>query len=145
MQIHDLRPNPGSRRPRKRVGRGESSGHGKTSTRGNKGRKSRGTVPLGFEGGQTPLHRRLPLRRGFRNLHGTVYSIINIGQLANLEAGDLVTPELLLESGLVRKLRDGIKVLGAGEIKQPLTIRAHRSSDSAREKILAAGGSAEVI
>lgn len=145
MLLHDLAPNPGARKSRKRIGRGESSGHGKTSTRGNKGAKARDTVPLGFEGGQTPLHRRLPLRRGFRNHHGTVYSVVNVGQLAALEGVDEITPELLLERRLVRKLLSGVKVLGDGEVSKPITVRAHAFSHSALEKIQAAGGRAVTL
>ncbi|MDQ2731563.1 MAG: 50S ribosomal protein L15 [Armatimonadota bacterium] len=145
MQIHDLGPNPGARHKRKRIGRGEGSGHGKTSTRGHKGMKARGSVPLGFEGGQTPLHRRLPIRRGFRNTFGTVYSVVNVGQLDLLEVNGPITPELLMEERVVRKLQDGVKILGEGSLSKPLTIRAHRFSQSAREKIEAAGGKAEVI
>ncbi|HET6383134.1 MAG TPA: 50S ribosomal protein L15 [Armatimonadota bacterium] len=145
MQLHDLGPNPGARHTRKRIGRGRGSGHGKTSTRGQKGRKSRGQVPLGFEGGQTPLHRRLPLRRGFRNPYGVVYSIVNLEQLAAIESGVVITPELLVEQRIIRKMLDGVKILGNGELSGPMTIRAHRFSESALQKIESAGGKAEVI
>lgn len=145
MQLHDLGPNPGSRRRKKRIGRGESSGHGKTSTRGHKGTGARYQMPLGFEGGQTPLHRRLPVLRGFRNHHGVVYSVVNVSQLEAFEADEVVTPELLLEKRIVRKMLDGVKVLGDGDLSHPVTVRAHRFSQSALEKIQAAGGKAEVI
>ena len=145
MQLHDLGPNEGARHRPKRIGRGRGSGHGKTSTRGQKGAKARGQVPLGFEGGQTPLHRRLPHRRGFRNPFGTVYSVVNLEQLNRIEGDDVVTPELLLERRIVRKLQDGIKILGDGALSRPLTIRAHKFSESALQKIEAAGGKAEVI
>ena len=145
MQLHDLAPNEGSRHSRKRVGRGESSGHGKTSCRGAKGQKSRNKVPLGFEGGQTPLHRRLPLRRGWRNMYGTVYAVVNVGQLEGFSVEEPVTAELLLEKRIIRKMLDGLKVLGEGALTQPITIRAHRFSQTALDKIQAAGGKAEVI
>jgi large subunit ribosomal protein L15 len=145
VQLHDLSPNPGARHNQKRIGRGEGSGHGKTSTRGHKGTKARYQVPLGFEGGQTPLHRRLPLRRGFRNPFGTVYSIVNLEQLDAFDVDVPVTPELLIEKRIIRKLLDGVKVLGEGSLSKPLTIQAHRFSHSALDKIQAAGGKAEVI
>lgn len=145
MQLHDLGPNPGARHSRKRLGRGESSGVGKTSGRGHKGAKSRGQVPLGFEGGQTPLHRRLPLRRGFRNKWGTVYAVVNLSDLNVFEDNDVVTPELLKERRIIRKMEDGVKVLGNGTLEKPLTIQARKFSQSALDKIQAAGGKAEVI
>ena len=145
MQLHDLGPNEGARHKRKRVGRGRGSGHGKTSCRGQKGAKARGQIPLGFEGGQTPLHRRLPLRRGFRNHHGLVYAVVNIAQLETLDGIDIVTPELLLERRVVRKMLSGVKVLGDGVLSRPITVRAHRFSESAVQKIEAAGGKVEVI
>jgi len=127
------------------VGRGRGSGHGKTSCRGQKGAKARGQIPLGFEGGQTPLHRRLPLRRGFRNHHGLVYAVVNVAQLETLEGVDTVTPELLLEQRVVRKMLSGVKILGDGDLSRPITVRAHRFSESAVQKIEAAGGKVEVI
>jgi len=145
MKLSDLRPNPGSTHPKKRVGRGIGSGHGKTSTRGAKGQHSRNTVRPGFEGGQTPLHRRLPRRRGFTNIFAKEFAIINLSQLAAFEAGTEVTPELLLEKRIIRELKDGLKVLGDGELDRALTVRAHKFSKSAVEKIAASGGSAEVI
>ena len=158
MKLEDLKPNPGAKHRAKRVGRGIGSGHGKTSTRGHKGQHAHNTVRPGFEGGQTPLHRRLPRFRGFKNRFATVYEIVNLADLSAFEAGSVVTPEALLEKRVIRKLRvdrdeagevastDGlVKVLGNGELDRPLTIRAHKFSKSAVEKIAAAGGSAEVI
>src|SRR5436305_13369 len=146
MKPADLRPDPGATHRRKRVGRGIGSGHGKTSCRGSKGQHARNTVRPGFEGGQTPLHRRLPRRRGFTNIFQRKYAIINVGDLADrFEPGTVVTPELLLERRIVRDLQDGLKVLGDGELPHPLTIRAHKFSKSALEKLSACGGAAEVI
>ena len=147
MQLNELKPAPGSRRAKKRVGRGIGSGMGKTSTRGHKGQwaRSGGGVRPGFEGGQTPLFRRLP-KRGFSNHpFKRVWSIVNVGQLGRFPSGTEVTPQLLLETRLVRKLRDGVKILGDGSLNVALTVRAHAFSESAAEKIAAAGGTAEVI
>lgn len=145
MNLHELKPAPGSVKSRKRVGRGIGSGHGKTSCRGHKGQKARNKVRAGFEGGQTPLHRRLPLRRGFRNTFKKEFAIVNLSRLASFEAGTVVTPELLLERRLIDGIKDGVKVLGDGELSHPLTVRAHRFSKSAEEKLKALGGAAEVI
>ena len=146
MNLGDLKPAAGSTHKRKRVGRGIGSGHGKTSTRGHKGQHARNTVRPGFEGGQTPLHRRLPRRRGFNNIFQKEYTIINLGDLAaRFESGAVVTPELLLERRVVSSLRDGLKVLGDGDLPHPLTVRAHKFSKSAVEKLAACGGAAEVI
>jgi len=152
MRISDLRPPAGAKRKRKRVGRGIGSGHGKTSTRGMKGQKARDTVRPGFEGGQTPLYRRLRKRRGMgksaRNLgiFRRTYAEINVGRLETCcEPGDEVTPELLRERRVIRKLRDGLRVLGEGQLSKALTVRAHHFSAAARAKIEAAGGTAEVI
>lgn len=152
MHIGELRPPPGAKKKRKRVGRGMASGHGKTSTRGMKGQKARSTVRPGFEGGQTPLYRRLRKQRGkgqsARNLglFRSAYAEVNVGRLEErFEAGAVVTPEALLEGRIVRHLRDGIRVLGQGELTKALTVRAHHFSAAARTKIEAAGGTAEVI
>ena len=147
MRLDDLHPAPGANRPRKRVGRGIGSGMGKTSTRGHKGQKCRsGAGPrLGFEGGQTPLHRRLPQRRGFTRLAGKEYAVLNLDDLERFDAGTEVTPELLVESGLVRKIKDGIKILGDGEITKAITVRAHKFSKSAEDKLRAAGCTVEVL
>ena len=158
MRLGELRPNPGAKHRAKRVGRGIGSGHGKTSTRGHKGQHSGNTVRPGFEGGQTPLHRRLPRYRGFHNKFRTDYEVVNLSQLAQFEAVTVVTPELLVEKRLIRKLsvergEDGevtrivglVKVLGDGELPHALTVRAHKFSKSAQEKLAAAGGTAETI
>jgi large subunit ribosomal protein L15 len=145
VQLHELKSPKGARRPKKRLGRGVSSGHGKTSTRGQKGQWARSTVRPGFEGGQTPLFRRLP-KRGFTNApFKKVYAIVNVEDLARFEPGTVVTPELLLEHRIIRDLQDGVKVLGNGDLGVQLTVRAHAFSASAKEKIEAAGGTAEVI
>ncbi|GMA50443.1 50S ribosomal protein L15 [Alicyclobacillus contaminans] len=147
MQIHELKSPAGARKSRKRVGRGTSSGHGKTSTRGHKGQwaRSGGGVRPGFEGGQTPLFKRLP-KRGFTNARfKKEYAVVNLEQLNNLPEGTVVTPEYLLENRLVRKLLDGVKVLGKGELTKKLTVRVNAYSGTAKEKIEAAGGTAEVI
>jgi len=146
MNLNDLR-GVLSRKRKKRVGRGYGSGHGKTSGRGHKGQRARssGNVRPGFEGGQMPLHRRLPIR-GFTNIHRSEYSYVNCGSVsAAFEAGSQVTPEALKSKGLVKKVKNGVKVLGAGEVNKPLTVKAHSFSKSAMEKIAAAGGKTEVI
>lgn len=147
MFLHELRPNPGATHRRKRVGRGIGSGHGKTAGRGTKGQKARDQVPLTFEGGQTPLHRRLPTLKGFKNPTRKEYTIINVALLEErFEAGEVVTPEALLERRIIKKLeKDGLKVLGEGELTKSLTVRAHKFSKSAEQKITAAGGSVEAI
>ncbi|MFN7015640.1 MAG: 50S ribosomal protein L15 [Fimbriimonadales bacterium] len=146
MELHTLKPEPGSKKRRKRVGRGIGSGHGKTATRGTKGQKARDTIPPRFEGGQTPIHRRLPVRIGFRNVNRIEYAIVNVKTLAErFQANDTVTPEILKERRIVRKLKDGVKVLGVGEINFPLTVHAHAISESARAKIEAAGGTVHLI
>jgi large subunit ribosomal protein L15 len=147
MKLHELAPAPGAKSSRKRVGRGVGSGLGKTSGRGHKGQKSRsgGGVRLGFEGGQMPIQRRLP-KRGFSNYpFRTIYAEINIETLNRFEQDTVVTPEVLKEMGIVKNLKDGLKVLGRGELEKPLTVRAHKFSKAAAEKIEAAGGKAEVI
>lgn len=147
MRLHTLRPAPGSRRRRKRVGRGPGSGHGQTSGRGDKGQKARSGPKLRpwFEGGQMPLTRRLP-KRGFTNVFRKTYALVNLRTLEQrFEAGSAVTPQVLLERGLIAALRDGVKVLGEGSLTKALTVQAHRFSRSAAEKIAAAGGAAVVI
>lgn len=147
MRLHTLRPASGSRRGRKRVGRGAGSGHGQTSGRGDKGQKARSGPRLRpwFEGGQMPLTRRLP-KRGFTNAFRKTYACISVGILeARFEGGSAVTPQTLLERGLIAALRDGVKVLGEGTLTKALTVQAHRFSRSAAEKIAAAGGTAVVI
>ncbi|GAB6934785.1 MAG: 50S ribosomal protein L15 [Bacillota bacterium] len=144
MKLHELKPAPGSRKRKKRVGRGTSSGHGKTATRGTKGQWARSTVRPGFEGGQMPLYRRLP-KRGFTNPLRKEYAIVNVEALNRFPEGTVVTPELLVAEKLVKNVKDGIKILGDGELKVKLTVQAHKFSRSAIEKIEAAGGKAEVV
>lgn len=146
MKLHELSSAPGSRKERKRVGRGTSSGTGKTSGRGHKGQNSRsgGGVRPGFEGGQNPLYRRLP-KRGFVNPTRKEYAIINIEDLNNFAADTEVTPEFLFENGIVKNAKSGIKILGNGEVTVKLTVKANKFSQSAVEKIEAAGGKTEVI
>ena len=146
MRIHDLSSPPGTTHSKKRVGRGIGSGMGKTSTRGQKGQKSRsgGGVRPGFEGGQMPLQRRIP-KRGFNNIFGTEYAVVNIRDLNCFEDGSVVGIEELRAAGLVKKLHDGVKILGEGELEKKLTVKAHKFSQSAEEKIAARGGRVEVI
>ncbi len=146
MNLHELKPNPGATHYKKRVGRGTSSGHGKTSGRGQKGQNSRsgGGVRLGFEGGQTPLFKRLP-KKGFTNLFRKEYAIVNIEELNNYPEGTVVNPELLLKDRLVRKVLDGVKILGKGKLEVKLTVQAHKFTASAEKAILDAGGKTEVI
>jgi large subunit ribosomal protein L15 len=145
MNLSDLRPPKGQKHSRKRVGRGMGSGLGKTSGRGSKGARSVSGYSMmrGFEGGQMPLHRRLP-KRGFTNIFKKDYAIVNLGRLDSLE-GDTFGPDRLIELGAVRKLGDGLKILGSGELKRAIHVSAHLFSKSAMEKIKAAGGTAEVI
>jgi large subunit ribosomal protein L15 len=144
LNLTSLKPAPGSRRKPKRIGRGPGSGHGKTATAGNKGQLSRSGRKqyFGFEGGQNPLHRRIP-KRGFTNLFRKEYAVINVGEL-EAYTGE-VTPDRLMQQGRIKRLRDGLKVLGGGELTKALVIRAHHFSQSALEKIRKAGGQAEVI
>lgn len=146
LHIGTLRPPSGAHKRRKRIGQGIGSGHGKTATRGSKGQRSRSGMRMrpGFEGGQMPLHRRLP-KRGFTNIFKKQYAIVNLGDLKGFDPSEKVTPELLMERGLVGRLRDGLKVLGGGELSAPLQIAAHHFSKSAEEKIVKAGGKVEVI
>lgn len=144
MKLSELGPAKGAIRGRRRVGRGIGSGHGKTATRGTKGVKARGRVPPGFEGGQTPLHRRLPQKRGFTNIFKKQYAIVNLDNLAKLEE-DVITPELLVKKGIVKDLGSGLRVLGRGEIDRAVTVRAHHFSKAAQEKIKAKGGTTEVV
>ena len=146
MALNNLRPPKGMKHAKKRVGRGQGSGHGKTATRGSKGAKSRSGFKFkrGFEGGQMPLHRRVP-KRGFHNPFRTEYVVVNLDTIAErFDADTVVTPELLRERGLVRR-RGQIKVLARGDFSKKLTVRAHKFSGKAAEKIAAAGGAAEAI
>ncbi|BBJ27213.1 50S ribosomal protein L15 [Athalassotoga saccharophila] len=146
MKLEDITPTPGSRRRSKLLGRGRSSGHGKTSTRGMNGQGSRksGNVRTGFEGGQTPLYRRLP-KGGFKNVNHKEYVPVNVGDLNDFENNTHVTLDLLIKSGLVRQIKDGVKILGNGELKKSLKVSANAFSASAKEKIESAGGQIEVI
>ncbi|CAM4182751.1 50S ribosomal protein L15 [Lacicoccus alkaliphilus] len=146
MKLHELKPVEGARKSRKRVGRGMSSGNGKTAGRGHDGQNSRsgGGVGLTFEGGQLPLFRRIP-KRGFTNINRKEYAIVNLSDLNRFEDGAEVTPELLIENGIVKNEKSGIKVLGNGTLEKKLTIKAHKFSGSAAKAIEEQGGSYEVI
>ncbi len=147
MRQNELSPVPGSKRARKRVGRGDGSGHGTYSGRGVKGQKSRSGFSMrpGFEGGQLPLIKRLPRKRGFTNIFRTEYSVVNMSKLNAFESGTEVTPESLIAAGLIKSLRYPVKILADGEINHPLTVKAHKFSAAARAKIEAAGGAAEEV
>lgn len=146
MKIEDLKTAVGKSRKVKRVGRGIGSGHGKTSCKGHKGQKARsgGTKGPGFEGGQMPLQRRLP-KRGFKNRFAVNYAVINLKDLIKIEGVDTITPEILLEKGILKDLKDGLKILGEGEIRKPIIIKADAFSAAALSKITASGGKAEII
>ena len=146
MKLHELQPAAGSRKERNRVGRGQGSGNGKTAGRGSKGQKARsgGGVRLGFEGGQTPLFRRLP-KRGFQNINRKAYAVVNLETLNRFEDGQEVTAAVLVEAGIVKNEKDGIKVLANGKLERKLTVKANKFSQAAKEAIEAAGGTVEVI
>lgn len=146
MDLNTLKPALGSTKKRKRIGRGPGSGHGKTATKGHKGQKARsgGSIKAGFEGGQMPLQRRLP-KRGFTPLTRTVYSLINLGQLDVFEAGSKVDTQALVSKGLVKSMADSVKILANGELSKSLSVTVSKFSKSAKEKIVAAGGTAEEI
>ncbi|MEK6672949.1 MAG: 50S ribosomal protein L15 [Nitrospirota bacterium] len=147
MKLHDLKPAAGSTKTCKRVGRGVGSGHGKTSCKGHKGQKARsgGTKGAGFEGGQMPLQRRLP-KRGFKNYpFSKEFAVVNLRDLSRIDDMDTITPDLLLERGIIKNIKDGVKILSIGEIARPLTVRANAFSSTALDKINRAGGRAEVI
>ena len=152
MNLTDLKPTPGSTHRRKRIGRGIGSGHGKTSGGGHKGDKARGNTKPGFEGGQTPTHRRLPQLRGTRGANAgqtrtksLEYAIVNLGALERFEDGTTITPELLIEQGVTGAIKHGVKILGNGELTKKLTVQAHQFSKSAQEKIAALGGTVETL
>jgi large subunit ribosomal protein L15 len=147
MRQDELSPAPGSRKNRKRVGRGDGSGHGTYSGRGVKGQKSRAGFKMrpGFEGGQLPLIKRLPRKRGFTNFFRVEFSIVNMKELNTFESGSEVTPESLIAAGLVKSLNQPVKILADGEIDRPLTVKAHKFSATAKAKIEAAGGTAEEV
>lgn len=144
---HLLAPSKGARKNRKRIGRGDAAGQGSTAGRGNKGQKSRsgGGPPVWFEGGQLPLIKGLPMKRGFHNRFKTYYSLIKVETLESFDAGDRITPELLLEKGYLRNLNLPVKIVGDGEISKPMTVVAAKFTQSARAKIEAAKGTAEEI
>lgn len=146
MGLHNFQPSPGSTTRRRRVARGIGSGMGKTATRGTKGQKARRQIHPNFEGGQTPIQRRLPVKKGFRNPNHKEYAIVNLDDLQSaFEDGETVTPEALMERGVVSKVKDGIKVLAFGELEKKLTVQAHRFSAAAREAISARGGEATTL
>jgi large subunit ribosomal protein L15 len=144
MKLHHLKPAPGSKQRKIRVGRGEAGRRGKTAGRGTKGQKARGTVRPGFEGGQMPLQRRMPKLKGFKNRNKEVFAVLNVERLQAFDAGTDVTPDLLRSLGMVKQ-RGRIKVLGEGDLDRALTVHAHAFSLGAVEKIKAAGGSVEVV
>lgn len=146
MKLHELKYSEGARTKKKRVGRGMSSGFGKTSCRGQKGQKSRSSdgVRLGFEGGQMPLYRRIP-KRGFKNVNRAQFAVVNVEDLNVFSEGTVVTPTLLVEKGLVKKEFNGVKILGNGKLNIKLTVQAHRFSKAAKQAIEEVGGKAEVI
>lgn len=147
MRLHDLKPQPGAKHRRKRLGRGEGSGLGKTSGRGHKGQRARsgGTVREGFEGGQMPLHRRLP-KRGFNNADHTIYYIpVNVSDLEGFDAGTEINVETLRKAGLAKGRGQGVKILGQGDISKKLTLKVQAFSASAKQKIEAAGGTCEAV
>ncbi len=147
MKLHDLRPSEGSKKKRRRVGRGISAGQGKTAGRGTKGQKARTGrgIALYFEGGQLPLVRRLPHTRGFTNIFREEYEVVNLGTLeSKFDAGAEITPDVLAEKGMIRRA-EHVKILGPGSLNNALTVKAHAFSSSAKEKIAAAGGKAEEI
>lgn len=147
MKLHDLKPNVGSKKNRKRVGRGYGSGTGKTSGRGTKGQNSRagGGVPLWHQGGDTPYYRRMPKKPGFKNFNRVEYQEVNLEYLSAFRKGSKITPEILREVDLIKTLSRPVVILGRGELKKPLKVKAHRFSKKAKEKIEKAGGTVEII
>ncbi|MDD3631150.1 MAG: 50S ribosomal protein L15 [Atribacterota bacterium] len=146
MEINNLKPSSGSLKSKKRVGRGDSSGHGNTAGRGTKGQRSRSGSKIGayFEGGQMPLSRRVP-KRGFRSVFRKRYAIINVEQLNRFNDGETITPERLIEDGMIKKIMNGLKILSKGEINKKINVKAHKFSKEAINKIESAGGKVEVI
>lgn len=141
MNLHELKPEEGSTKRKRRTARGIGSGMGKTATRGTKGQKARRQIPAWFEGGQTPIHRRLPVKKGFRNVNHKEFAIVNMDDLEKFfKAGDEVNPEKLVATGVISDLKDGVKVLAFGEVTKKLTVKAHKFSKAAAEKISKAGG-----
>lgn len=146
MGLHDLRPNSGSTKRRRRIARGIGSGMGKTATRGTKGQKARRQIHPNFEGGQTPIQRRLPVKKGFRNINHKEFAIVNLDDLEKLfKAGDDVSPEKLLKSGIIPGLKDGVKILAFGSLSKKLKVSAHKFSAKAKEAIEKAGGEAIIL
>ena len=147
VRQNNIAPAPGSKKDRKRVGRGDGSGYGTYSGRGSKGQKSRAGYKMrpGFEGGQLPLIKRLPRKRGFTNIFRTEYSTVSVGVLSSFDSGSEVTPEKLVAAGIIKSLKNPIKILADGDIKHPITVKANKFSASARAKIEAAGGTAEEV
>ena len=144
--LHNLKPTEGSTHRRKRVGRGIGSGHGKTSTRGHKGNKARGQINPNYEGGQPPLHRRLPQVRVFKPVNKKFYALVNLSDIeAAFQAGSVISPETLVASGILRDVRDGLKVLGDGEVTKKFTVSTHKISKGALDKLIAAGGTVELL
>ncbi|MHB1406997.1 MAG: 50S ribosomal protein L15 [Desulfitobacteriaceae bacterium] len=145
MKLHELKPAQGATHAPKRLGRGIGSGQGKTAGKGHKGQKARsgGGVRPGFEGGQQPLYRRLP-KRGFTNIFKKEFNVLNVRDLERFESGTLVTLETLIEAGVIKQIKDGVKILGTGELTKALTVRVDKVSSAAAEKIVAAGGKVEV-
>ena len=145
MGLHNFQPSPGSTTRKRRVARGIGSGMGKTATRGTKGQKARRQVHPNFEGGQTPIQRRLPVKKGFRNVNHKEYAVINLDDLDRFEDGATIGPEALLEAGIINKVLDGVKILGWGELTKKVTVQAHRYSASAKAAIEAKGGEAQTL
>ena len=146
MSLHNFQPSEGSSFKKRRVGRGIGSGMGKTATRGTKGQKARRQIHPNFEGGQSPIHRRLPVKKGFKNINHKEYAIVNLDDLETLfEAGTEVTPEALVQTGIISGIKDGVKVLAFGELTKKLTVRAHKFSKAAAEAISAKGGEAVTL
>ncbi|MEQ1822479.1 MAG: 50S ribosomal protein L15 [Fimbriimonadaceae bacterium] len=143
MGLHDIKPAKGSTHRKRRIARGIGSGMGKTATRGTKGQKARRQIPPHFEGGQTPIHRRLPVKKGFRNVNHKEFAIVNLDDLERLfEKGAEVTPETLIAIGIIGKVQDGVKILAFGELSKKLKVSAHKFSAKAKEAIEKAGGEA---
>lgn len=146
MNLNDLKPNAGSTKRKRRIARGIGSGMGKTATRGTKGQKARRQVPAWFEGGQTPIHRRLPVKKGFRNINHKEYAIVNLDDLQkHFNNGDEVTPEAVMAKGIVSKLQDGLKILAFGTLEKKLSVKAHKFSGAAKAAIEKAGGSTGAV
>lgn len=146
IKLHNFSPSPGSSKAKRRVGRGIGSGMGKTATRGTKGQKARRQIHPNFEGGQNPIQRRLPVKKGFTNVNHKEYAVINLDDLEKFfEEGQEVTPEALVATGVIHKLKDGVKILAFGELTKKLTVRAHKFSKAAAEAIAAKGGEAVTL